>query len=134
MTPGRMALGAVGLAVGLLGTIALRDATLSTHDAIEPGSRVDLVVSARSKGAERGQTLPEMVEALLNSCRLEVHSDLVSPIQEDGDGRFRVTLEPRPDETDRRQLRGCLEDWTIDHLWVDLVAFEPRGADTESGA
>ena len=31
------------------------------------------------KGAERGQTLPEMVEALLLSCRLEVHSDLVEP-------------------------------------------------------
>ena len=53
-------------------------------------------------------------EALLLSCRLEVHSDLASPIRDEGGGRFRVTLVPAPDETDRRQLRGCLEDWTID--------------------
>jgi hypothetical protein len=132
--PGRLALGVVGLAAGLVGTIALRDATLSTHDAIVPGSQVEMVVSARSKGAERGQTVPEMVQALLLSCRLEVHSDLVSPIHDEGDGRFRVTLEPAPDETDRRQLRGCLEDWAIDHLWVDDVAFEPRGDKAESGA
>jgi hypothetical protein len=134
ISPGGLALGAVGLAVGVLGTIALREATLSTHEAIEPGSTVDVVVSARTKGAERGQTLPEMVEALLLSCRLEVHSDLVSPVADEGDGRFRVTLEPAPDDTDRRQLRGCLEDWTIDHLWVDVVAFEPRAGDTEEGA
>ena len=132
--PGRLALGVVGLAVGVLGTIALRDATLSTHEAVEPGSTVDVVVSARSKGAEQGQTIPEMVEALLLSCRLEVKSDIVGPIREEGDDRFRVTLEPAPDDTDRRQLRGCLEDWTIDQLWVDVVAFEPRGDDTEVGA
>ena len=50
IAPGRLALGAVGLAVGVLGTIALREATLSTHEAVEPGSTVDVVVSARSEG------------------------------------------------------------------------------------
>jgi hypothetical protein len=134
IAPGRLALGAVGLAVGVLGTIALREATLSTHEAVDPGSTVDLVLSARSNGAERGQTLPELVEALVLSCRLEVHSDLASPIRDEGGGRFRVTLEPAPDETDRRQLRGCVEDWTIDQLLVDVVAFEARGDETESGA
>jgi hypothetical protein len=134
VSPGGLALGAVGLTVGVLGTIALREATLSTHDAIEPGSTVDVVVSARSEGAEEGQSLPEMVQALLLSCRLEVHSDLVGPIHDEGDGRFRVTLEPAPDETDRRQLRGCLEDWTTDHLWVDVLAFEPRGRETAGGS
>ena len=124
IAPGRLALGAVGLAVGVLGTVALREATLSTHEAVEPRSTVDVVVSARTKGGERGQTLPEMVEALLLTCRLEVHSDVVSPIHEVGDGRFRATLEPALDETDRRQLRGCLEDWTMDQVWVDVVAFE----------
>ena len=133
IAPGRLALGAVGLAAGVLGTIALREATLSTHQVVEPGSTVDVVLSAHSEGAEQGQTLPEMVEALLLTCRLEVHSDLASPIVADGDGRFLVTLDPALDETDRRQIRGCLEDWTIDHLWVDVVEFE-RGADTDGGA
>lgn len=134
IAPGRLALGTVGLALGVLGTLALREATLSTHERDEPGSTVDLVVSARSEGAERGQSLPEMVHALLLTCRLEVTSDLAGPIHDDGDGRFRVTLAPALDETDRRQLKGCLEDWTIDQLLVDVVGFEDGGDDAESGA
>jgi hypothetical protein len=125
--PGRLALGAVGLAVGVLGVMAVRDATLSTHQAAVPGSEVEIVVSARSEGAERGQTLPELVEALLLTCRLEVPADLAGPIRDDGDGQFRVTLAPALDKTDRRQLRGCIEDWTIDQLLVDVVSFEDRG-------
>ena len=125
--PGRLALGAVGLAVGVLGVLAVRDATLSTHQPAVPGSEVEVVVSARSEGAERGQSLPELVEALLLTCRLEVPADLASPIHDDGDGQFRVTLSPALDKTDRRQLRGCIEDWTIDQLLVDVVSFEDRG-------
>ena len=125
--PGRVVLGAVGLAVGVLGVLAVRDATLSTHQPAVPGSEVEVVVSARSEGAERGQTLPELVEALLLTCRLEVPADLASPIRDDGGGRFRVTLAPALDKTDRRQLRGCIEDWTIDQLMVDVVSFEDRG-------
>jgi hypothetical protein len=124
---GRVLLGVVGLAVGVFGVVAVRDATLSTHQPAVPGSEVEVVVSARSEGAERGQSLPELVEALLLTCRLEVPADLAGPIRDDGDGRFRVTLAPALDETDRRQLRGCIEDWTIDQLLVDVVSFEDRG-------
>jgi hypothetical protein len=88
---------------------------------------VEVVVSARSEGAERGQTLPELVQALLLMCRLEVPADLTSPIRDDGDGQFRVTLAPALDQTDRRQLRGCIEDWTIDQLMVNVVSFEDIG-------
>ena len=42
-------------------------------------------------------------------------------------GRYRL-LEIRcsrdDDQTDRRQFRGCLEDWTIDQLVVDVVSFD----------
>ena len=129
VAPGRIVLGALGLAVGLAGVVALRDATLSTHSAAVPGSRVDLVVSARTEGGERGQTLPEMVEALLLTCRLEVPADVTGPIRDEGDGRFRATLEPALDKTNRRQLRGCIEDWTIDQLLVDVVGFEDADLD-----
>ena len=47
-----------GSSVGVLGVVAVRDATLSTHQPVDPGSEVDVVVSARSEGAERGQSLP----------------------------------------------------------------------------
>ena len=123
---GRLALGAVGLIGGVLGVIAVRDATLSTHQPAVAGSEVEVVVSARSEGAEQGQSLSELVQALLLTCRLEVPADLTGPISDEGGGRYRVTLAPALDKTDRRQLRGCIEDWTIDQLMVDVVSFEDR--------
>lgn len=122
--PAHIVLGAVGLALGIVGVWALREATLSTHGRIDPATHVEVVIRARTEGGERGQSLDEMVEALLLTCRLEVTSDIAGPIVDEGDGRYRVVLEPDLDQTDRRQLRGCIEDWTIDHLLVDVVAFE----------
>ena len=125
--PAHIVFGAVGLAVGVLGVWALREATLSTHGRIDPNTQIEVVVRARTEGGERGQSLGEMVEALLLTCRLEVTADFAGPIRDEGNGRFRVVLEPALDQTNRRQLRGCIEDWTIDHLLVDVVAFEtPR--------
>lgn len=119
--------GAVGLAIGVVAVWALREATLSTHGRIDPSTQIELVIRARTEGGERGQSLDEMVEALLLSCRLEVTADIASPIRDEGNGKFRVVLEPALDQTDRRQLRGCVEDWSIDHLRVDVLAFEtPR--------
>ena len=62
-----------------------------------------------------------MVEAQLLACRLEVSSDLVGPIEPQGDGRFRAVLTPSMDETNRRQFRGCLEDWLIDQFQLDVI-------------
>jgi hypothetical protein len=123
--PARLALGAVGLGIGIVAVLALREATLSTHGGVDPRSRVALVVDARTEGGEPGQTLDEMVEALLLKCRLEVTSDLAGPIVHEGHGRFRAMLQPALDQTNRRQYRGCVEDWSVDHLLVDVVAFEP---------
>ena len=118
----RLGLGAVGLAVGALLVSGLREATLSTHDEpIMPGSTSELVIDARSHQTEPGQTLDEMVEAQVLSCRLEVSSDVDGGVVGDGDGRYRVTLTPSLDETNRRQLRGCLEDWVIDGVLIDVV-------------
>lgn len=122
--PGRITLGLIGLTVGVLGVLALREATLSAHDPVDPGSRSLLIVDARTEGGEHGQSLSEMVEALLLTCRLEVTADIAGPIRDEGGGRFRTTLAPGLDQNNRRQLRGCLEDWTIDQLQVEVVALE----------
>lgn len=113
-------LGAVGLAIGVVAVLALREATLSTHEAVT-GSGVEVVMFAETKGGESGQTLDEMVEAQVQSCRLEVTSDLDGPIEDLGDGRYRATLAPALDQTNKRQFRGCLEDWIIDHVRIDVL-------------
>lgn len=120
LTPVRLLLGAVGLAVGIVAVLALREATLSTHESVA-GSGMELIVSAKTKSGERNQTLPEMVEAQVLACRLEVTSDLDGPIEPLGDRRFRAVLTPAMDETNQRQFRGCVEDWVIDHVQLDVV-------------
>jgi hypothetical protein len=130
LSPVKLALGTVGLAIGIVGTLALREATLSTHEEIVGGEMV-LVVSARSRGAEEGQTLAEMVEAQLLTCRLEVSSDLAGPIEPLGDRRFRAVFVPAMDQTNRRQFRGCVEDFITDHLQINVLEFD-EGDDDET--
>ena len=120
LSPGRIALGAVGLGAGVVGVLALREATLSTHEQVV-GQDTALVVSATTKGGEGGQTLAEMVEAQLLTCRLEVTSDFAGPIEPLGDDRFRAVLTPALDDTNRRQFRGCVEDFMIDHVQINVV-------------
>jgi hypothetical protein len=108
--------------VGILAVVLLREATFSTHQAVPRDSRIELVVAARSHRGERGQTLAEMVEAQVLTCRLEVKSDLVGEIEAAGDDRFRALLAPGMDQTDKRQFRGCLEDWKIDSFQLDVIS------------
>ena len=118
----RLGLGLTGLAVGVVAVLALREATLSTHDRVAPDSQTEVVVTARTRGAEQNQTLAEMVEAVLSTCRLEVASDLTGPVVAIGPNRFRTVLAPALDQTNRRQFRGCVEDWTLDQVLVDVVS------------
>lgn len=107
--------------VTIVVVLALREATLSTHQPVAPTSQIELVVAARAKGGEPTQTLAEMAEAQLLACRLEVNSDLVRPIEVLDGSRFRAVFSPSLDDTDRRQFRGCLENWTVDHLQLDVI-------------
>lgn len=122
LRPGHVALGAVGLAVGAVAVLALREATLSTHQPVAPGSQTTVVIEVETHGGERGQTDREMAEAILLTCRLEVTSDLAGDIADRGEGIFHATLTPALDQTNQRQFRGCLEDWTIDQMLVDVVS------------
>lgn len=120
LSPLKLLFGAIGLAIGIVGVMVLREATLSTHEEVG-GNGTELVLSARTKGGEGNQTLDEMVEAQLLTCRLEVTSDIDGSIESLGDGRFRAVLVPSLDETNKRQFRGCIEDWVIDHVWLDVL-------------
>jgi hypothetical protein len=115
----KVALGVVGLGVGVIAVLLLREATLSTHEKIDARA-TRLVLSGETKGGEENQTLSEMVEAQVQTCRLEVESDVSGPIERLGKGRYRAVLEPALDDTNKRQFRGCLEDWVIDHVKIDV--------------
>jgi hypothetical protein len=115
----KVALGVVGLGVGVIAVLLLREATLSTHEKIDARA-TRLVLSGETKGGEENQTLSEMVEAQVQTCRLEVESDVSGPIERLGKGRYRAVLEPALDDTNQRQFRGCLEDWVIDHVKIDV--------------
>jgi hypothetical protein len=117
----RVVAGAVGLTIGVVLVIALREATLSTHQPVPANSRIEVVVTARARGAEPGHTLDEMVEAQLLSCRFQVNSNVVGDIEQQGNGRYRAVFTPTLDETNRRQFRGCLNDWMIDHFRMHVV-------------
>ena len=123
LRPGRLALGAVGLAIGVVGVLALREATLSTHEPVS-ARQTRVVLTGKTKGGEEHQTLSEMVEAQLLTCRLEVESDLSGPVERIGDGRYRAVLVPALDDSNQRQFRGCLEDWSIDHVQLDVVELD----------
>ena len=128
LTPASVALGTVGLGIGVVAVLSLREATLTTHEDIDPDSRIELIVRARSKSGEPNQSLHEMVEAVMLACRLEVPSDLDGPVEDLGSGRFRATLTPSLDDSNRRQFRGCLEDWVVDHVLIDVLRLaEPVG-------
>jgi hypothetical protein len=123
VSPVGVVLGAIGLLLGIAGVLALREATLSTHEPVAPGTSTEVRFDAAKRGGEQGQTLDEMVAALVLTCRLEVSSDLVGEVEPIGDDRFRAVLAPALDETNRRQFRGCVEDWTIDQLETDNLHF-----------
>jgi hypothetical protein len=114
-----------GLVAVVVAVALLRDATLSTHEPVDPDSRIELVLHVSTRGGEVGQTPAEMAEAQILTCRLEVSSDPVTPIENLGEGKFRVILAPSMDKTDQRQFRGCLEDWTIDHVQSDVERLAP---------
>ena len=121
---GQVALAVVGLIVGAIGVLALREATLSTHRKVTEAARTTIVIEAEIKGTEHNQTLDEIVEAIVVACRLEVSSDLEGDPRPLGDGIYEASLVPALDESNRRQFRGCLEDWTLDHVLVDVLSFE----------
>ena len=125
--PTRLVLGLVGLVVGGLAVSALREATLSTHQAIAAGSRSRSW--SRSDPRAGSGTRPRArwsrpCSSPAASRSTPTWSASRAPRGPTTTRPYRAVLEPAMDETNRRQFRGCLEDWTLDQFLVDVVAFE----------
>jgi hypothetical protein len=119
-----------GVALVLLtlgGIHVMRGATMSTHYETGADSRMVVVVHASNNRSEPGTTLDELAEALINTCVLEVSTNIddFEPVAGEDD-LFTVTLRPALDSTDRKQYRGCLEDWSVDHVRLDVVSMTDR--------
>ncbi len=105
-----------------LGVQRLALATMSRDVATEPSSRTEVVVRAAAV-REPHYGLLEMTRALFLACRLQVTVDLVERAFERlSPATFRFVVQPALNESDRRQLHGCLEDARLEHLQLDVVA------------
>jgi hypothetical protein len=122
----------VGIALVLavvVGVHVLRQATMSTHYATGADTRLVVVVDAAANRPEHGVTLAGMTEAQVGVCALEVSRTAdVRPV-EGTDDRFTVTLQPALDSTDRKQFGGCVEDWAVDHLRLDVTSMTDEVVD-----
>ncbi len=108
-----------------LAVITLAEFTMSRDQGVDRGSRMAVTVEARTRG-ETFFTRLEMTRALFLSCRLEVDARLVSDAMTIlGTESFRFVIRPALNESDRRQLHGCLEDARIDQLQLDVLEMEP---------
>jgi hypothetical protein len=116
----RIAVALVALALVGGSVWQLRSATMSRHVVMDPDSRLSVTLDAELRRSETGRSLDAMVTAKASMCRLEVATS-VGQLQGGSDGRFRLVLQPSLDDTDRVQFRGCMEDWNVDHLLVDVV-------------
>lgn len=123
LRPAAVLLAVIGIALGTGAVLALREATLSTHQPVGRDSEVVLELQASANDLEGGRTVDDAVEALLLECRLEVdRSELANEELHSVDGRYTAVFRPGLDQTNQRQLRGCIEDWSIEHLKVDVLS------------
>lgn len=114
-------IGSLLVALALVGgAVLMRDRTLSRHDYVDPRTAVEVVVQVETRSGERSSTLEELTEALLLSCRLEVNTDPYGDLVRLDDHHYSMTFRPALDRTDRRQFKGCLQDWTLDHFLVTV--------------
>jgi hypothetical protein len=117
----------VVVVVAALGTVALREATMSRHRSVDPETMTELVVRASSN--EPRANLRKLIEALFLRCELEVATDPVGPPERLDDQTFRLLVAPELDDTDRRQMAGCLEDADIDHLQAKVLSMRHTSED-----
>ncbi len=117
----RVAVGVVLVVAAGAGIWFLRAETMARNTPDEFGSALAVIVRAEVRREPESATL-EMARALVNTCRLQVDSTLVQPLfRQVDDDTFRFVLEPDLIESDRRQLRGCLQDARLQHLQLDVL-------------
>jgi hypothetical protein len=120
---------AVVLAVAVLGVVGfheLAEMTRNEDDVRAAGTVSEVVIDVHTRRID--DTVG--AEALWAACHTMVaFADTVTPLTHVDDAqhphRYRVRVTPALGENDRRRLRGCLEDGTVDRVWGDSVSITP---------
>lgn len=103
----------VALAIaGLVGVVALMNATQNRPDDPAPGSTSIVAFTVSTRDFPGGETTA--VNTLVAVCAATVDS-VVSPPVPSGD-TWGVTITPALGEHGRKRLEGCLEDVTLDRV------------------
>ncbi len=117
----RLLLVMVGLVVAGLAVVQLAELTMSRDTPVDPDSRMAILAEVHTKGHTPYSSL-QMARALFLTCRLEVDTNLISDAFDVvAPGTFKFVVQPALNESDRRQLHGCLEDARVDQLQVDVL-------------
>jgi hypothetical protein len=115
---------AVALLLG--GVLVVRDLTQSTHHRMPPDSRSRVVVEPVQNRSEPSQTLAAVARAHLAFCDVEVSSTIQGePTEVARDPLLlEVVFAPALDATDRKQFKGCVEDWLVDNHLIHVRSME----------
>lgn len=126
----RALLSVLGLVAAGLGVVQMAELTMTRHEPVPPDSSMAVVVEAHTKGHTLYSRL-QMTRSLFMACRLEANTTVVEDdFRTVARDTFRFVLEPALDDSDQRQLRGCLEDARIDQLQLDVRSIEPATSKT----
>lgn len=129
VAPGRpAALAAVVLVAVLLtggvaaGIYVLRDLTASRSEPAPDG--VATVVETRIDERRTDRPIAESAESLWGACRSTVHDDVqLVGLRATGPNLVELTLLPPLGDLERKRLRGCLDDTTLDFVRAEVVGF-----------
>ena len=113
--------------VVIVAVLGLREATETRHVEMPADSHVVVRAGVSVRGDEARAA--DLSRALASVCVVEstVNSTLRDFEQADGEFTFKVV--PAADEPDRRQLRGCLQDFRVPGILADVREMEVVGAD-----
>ena len=105
----RLLLSLLGLLALGWGVVQLAEATMTRHEPVPSHSRMAVEVAARTKGHTAYSRL-QMTRSLFMACRLQTNMTVLGEEFEVLQDSFRFVIQPALDDSDQRQLHGCLED------------------------
>lgn len=120
----RVLLAMLGFVAAGVGVVQMAELTMTRREPVPPHSRMAVELRAHTKGYTAHSRL-QMTRSLFMACRLKTNSAaLEEGFRELRPDTFRFVLQPALDDSDRRELRGCLEDARIDQLQLDVRSIE----------